>query len=169
MVLQILHSTALPWGSDAHDLRMPHVACCLDTKTLPRYMPATFIAPRGTAYLLAAAKLATAQQLAAIAAASTSSSNSSAAQPHLVSGDTAAESGGGWLTGSAAAGFADAALAALPKLLDDAVLLRELLAKWDARLCGLQEAAEAESKVCNVQHQFSHHRFFVVGAQLQSH
>lgn len=132
-------------------------------------MPATFIAQRGTAYLLAAAKLATAQQLAAIAAASTSSSNSSAAQPHLVSGDTAAESGGGWLTGSAAAGFADAALAALPKLLDDAVLLRELLAKWDARLCGLQEAAEAESKVCSVQHQFSHHRFFVVGAQLQSH
>jgi hypothetical protein len=35
----------------------------------------------------------------------------------------------------------------LPQLLDDPVLLRELLAKWNARLAGLQEAAEVEAKV----------------------
>lgn len=52
------------------------------------------------------------------------------------------------MSGAAAAGVGDAVLAALPRLLDDQVLLRELLAKWNARLAGLQEAAEADAKVC---------------------
>jgi hypothetical protein len=88
--------------------------------------------------MLAAARLALAQQLSAAHAQQSSSSSSSS--------NSMLESGGG-LGDAAAAGFADAALAALPRLLDDAVLLRELMAKWNARVAGLWEVAEAQAKV----------------------
>lgn len=94
-------------------------------------MPATFIARRDVAYLLTAATLAQAQHLAAA-----QTGSQQAMQPDNSS----------W-AGAAVVGLADAALAALPRLLDDPVLLRELMAKWTARLAGLQEAAEAEAKV----------------------
>lgn len=117
-------------------------------------MPATFVARRDTAYLLAAARLAQAQQLAAVAAAQTDCSSAAGAEHKQPGGQAGDSTEGGapagthnTLSGAAAAGFADAALAALPQLLDDPVLLRELLAKWNARLAGLHEAATAEAKV----------------------
>lgn len=73
-----------------------------------RLMPATLIAHRDTACMLAAARVALA--------------------------DYAAGSCGG---------AGDAALAALPHILDDDVLRRELAAKWDARVRGLEAAAAA--------------------------
>jgi hypothetical protein len=88
--------------------------------------------------MLAAARLALTQQLAAAHGQQVSSSSSS---------QTVLGTSGRGLGCAAAAGFADAALAALPRLLDDAVLLRELMAKWNARVAGLWEAAEAQAKV----------------------
>jgi hypothetical protein len=89
-----------------------------------------------------------------VAAAQIGSSSADAADHKQAHGQPQASEEGGAvagahasLSGAAAAGFADAALAAMPQLLDDPVLLRELLAKWNARLAGLQEAAEAEAKV----------------------
>lgn len=108
-------------------------------------MPQTFIARRDTAYLLAAGRLALAQQLttAAVAAGGRLGLPPSDQQQQVAVEDVCA----GSASAAAVAGFGDAALAALPRLLDDTVLLRELLAKWNARVAGLKEAAEAEAKV----------------------
>lgn len=102
-----------------------------------RLMPPTFIARRDTAFMLAAARLALAQQLSA----------AHAQQPNSSSSQTSLGIVCGGVGSAAAAGFADAALAALPRLLDDAVLLRELMAKWTARVAGLWEVAKAQAKV----------------------
>lgn len=89
------------------------------------------VARRDVTYLLAAAKLALVQQLAAVGDAHADSTSSQASMQPTV----------------AVGGFGDPTLAALPSLLDDPVLLRELLAKWAARVRGLQEAVESEAQV----------------------
>jgi hypothetical protein len=83
------------------------------------------IARRDTACLLAAARLALAAHLQQAA------SDAPWAVSHACTPIAAAAAAGG-----------DAVLAALPRLLDDEVLLRELMAKWDARVRGLRQAAE---------------------------
>jgi hypothetical protein len=91
-------------------------------------MPSTFIARRDMAYLLAAARLHLTQQLAAAAAEQQAAG--------LLTGALCGCSAG------VAGGFGDAALAALPALLDDALLQEELVARWWGRCRGL--AAESE-------------------------
>lgn len=91
-------------------------------------MPSTLIARRDMAYLLAAARLALTQQLAAAAAEQQSAG--------MLAGPLSGCSAG------VAAGFGDAALAALPGLLDDGLLQEELLARWWGRCRGLAAASE---------------------------
>lgn len=83
-------------------------------------MPTTFIARRNVAYCLAAAKLAISHQLTAAAAGSMA---------------------------GAVHGFSDAALAALPALLDDVLLLEELICRWWGRCKGLVAAMEQQVQV----------------------
>jgi hypothetical protein len=87
-------------------------------------MPHTLIASRDVACLVAAACLALAQHVAAAAG---------------------EDEGSGCVASAAVAACGDPVLAALPALLDDAVLLRELLAKWNARVRGIKVAAEEEA------------------------
>ncbi|WIA20733.1 hypothetical protein OEZ85_005103 [Tetradesmus obliquus] len=93
-------------------------------------MPSTLIARRDMAYLLAAARLALTQQLAAAAAEQQSAG--------MLAGPLSGCSAG------VAAGFGDAALAALPGLLDDGLLQEELLARWWGRCRGLAAASEGD-------------------------
>uniref|UniRef100_A0A383VHS6 Uncharacterized protein n=1 Tax=Tetradesmus obliquus TaxID=3088 RepID=A0A383VHS6_TETOB len=93
-------------------------------------MPSTLIARRDVAYLLAAARLALTQQLAAAAAEQQSAG--------MLAGPLSGCSAG------VAAGFGDAALAALPGLLDDGLLQEELLARWWGRCRGLAAASEGD-------------------------
>ena len=114
-----------------------------------RLMPHTIIAGRDESHLLATARLALEQQLAAISGQPATNGTMQAA-PAGNSSDAAAQDEACCnLPAAAFAGFGDAVLAALPQLLDDPVLLRELLVKWHARLHGLQQAAEAQAKVSN--------------------
>eukprot|EP00878_Enallax_costatus_P041790 GHUV01048677.1.p1 GENE.GHUV01048677.1~~GHUV01048677.1.p1 ORF type:complete len:207 (+),score=69.92 GHUV01048677.1:102-722(+) len=97
-------------------------------------MPATFIARRSVAYLLAAARLAISQQLAAAAHHNQElPANHAAAAGSMV---------------GVVQGFSNAALAAAPALLDDILLLGELVARWWGRCKGLVAAAEQQSQVC---------------------
>lgn len=88
-------------------------------------MPTTVMARRDVAYALAAAKLAFSQQLAAAAAAGPAGSS---------------------LIG-VVQGFSDPALAALPALLDDPVLLEEFTCRWWGRCKGLVAAMEQQAQV----------------------
>lgn len=127
-------------------------------------MPQTLIARRDVAYLLAAARLALEQHLRVGSLATGACSINSPAEKHdpperreqddqtpasTIHATTMDDASCSLPLAAACVGFGDAALAALPKLLDDPVLLRELLAKWDARVQGLQQAAEAAAKVSN--------------------
>lgn len=101
------------------------------------------------AYLLAAARLALAQQLAAAAAAARqglagslcqlSSQPTHALLPAGPAGTTAVADAVGCSPGVVCS-FGDAALAALPQLLDDSLLLDELTARWWGRCRGLAAA-----------------------------
>lgn len=110
-------------------------------------MPHTVIAPRAMAYMLAAARLMLAQQLMHGTAAAAPEDHRQ--QLHAAQQDTAGHYTSARPAAAAAAAavqaFGDAALATLPRLLDDAVLQRELMAKWRARLEGLAQAAEEEA------------------------
>lgn len=125
-------NTAVTLLAAGRRLSMPHRAHthCLACALPRRLLPSTCIVRRDVGYVLCTARLAQSQHVAAAVA---------AVGCRRVSGSSSAsvsDSAAQWQAG-AAMGGGDAALAALPALLDDPLLLGELLARWWGRVCWL--------------------------------